>query len=71
MTYDHFTANNCTCPMCGDNPNITCTCLHTNYTGHISGYLVSVEGSSEEGKIPIKVKKKRMSRMQKNYLYGR
>ncbi len=57
--------------MCHDNPDVTCTCEKKFQTFTINNYdeLEQIQGQSSEA-IPPKKKKKRMSRIEKQSMYG-
>ncbi|MBW1853080.1 MAG: hypothetical protein JRJ00_00095 [Deltaproteobacteria bacterium] len=63
MTFTQYYGN---CPMCNDDPNVTCTCQKKFLTFTITSY----EEPEQDIIIAKKKKKKRMSRIEKQYRYG-
>ena len=70
MTYNHFYGVKC--QMCGDDPNITCTCEKNIAVLYVKSVVDLINESEREVDLetPIKPKKKRMTRMEKQAMYG-
>jgi len=67
MVYSHNYSVNC--QMCGDDPDVTCTCPKSIETTATNGLYNEVNKEKKED-FDRKIKKKRMSRIQSQSMYG-